>query len=720
MPGADFNEQESIRKFEGQQSLPQTVNQTPASKRSSNFSVNALGNIRKRKRCPIDPEASVVLKYWDICTAVCLIFVCFVSPFEVAFLVGEADVVTTKFIERGANTLFWVNRAVDAIFFTDMVIQFFLMYPKSTQYGTTYVSSRKAIVKHYLKGWFLCDLLSILPYDFVGMIVGDDPNAAKDLSQLKVIRVVRLVRLLKLARLFRGMRILKRWELEMGFPYRKITLWVLLITVLLSAHWISCVLGIMNNLQGKMCTNSLDDDPECVETWFSNAASGIVSRGREVTPWRSYCAALYVSSTIIVHPHSMVAQNDEERGCFIVLIFLGGFLWTRVISKCTAITTSMNKHNILYHATMDDLNGISANMGLPKEMRKQLRAFFMNTRDSSLRSTWKDLLAKMSPSLRTQVAYHTNKVWLRRIPYFSMMSRIALQEIAMALKLEYFAMGESFGENFNLYVMMRGLCSWTRGVIRPKTSLLTPGTVWGEEHLLLTNWELLVPNTVKAVSFCEVNSIHRKSFEEIMQDHPEFASELSRFHRKYCFIRGVMRIAENNRIQKDGLDPIDWTHVDAEMRHRKTKAMRELQTSLADKSGRWSKTSLSEADQPEVSPLLEGTNGGPSPNFAMEGLREKLDELLVLTKGITDHMNSLEQRTTKLEESHRSCDGKLTSLQTTLGVVLDEISAVQRSLGSIRVAPQPAIKCCGSSYHLPAALKTTLTRDDTGAKLLHP
>merc|ERR1719161_1273419 len=95
-------------------------------------------------------------------------------------------------------------------------------------------------------------------------------------------------------------------------------------------------------------------------TWFSPAAMEYNSQGQELTSYRKYIVALYAASTMIVHPHVYSPQNEWERQPFIVLIFVGGFIWTRVISRSTALITSMDRHNIHYQSTMDDLNAIAS------------------------------------------------------------------------------------------------------------------------------------------------------------------------------------------------------------------------------------------------------------------------------------------------------------------------------------------------------------------------
>ena len=91
-----------------------------------------------------------------------------------------------------------------------------------------WVDEPKKIVCHYLKGWFVLDIISILPFDFASLKdPNEDPDAesSSDLSMLKLVRIIRLLRLIKLVRLVRGARILKRWESKLAINYSTLTLW---------------------------------------------------------------------------------------------------------------------------------------------------------------------------------------------------------------------------------------------------------------------------------------------------------------------------------------------------------------------------------------------------------------------------------------------------------------------------------------------------------------
>merc|ERR1719316_166696 len=104
-----------------------------------------------------------------------------------------------------------------------------------------------------------------------------------------------------------------------------------------------------------------------------------------------YLVALHVAASIIVHPISAQPTSSSERLIFLALLFWGGFIWTQIISRSTSIATSMDRHNIFYKQTMDDLNIISDNLGLTPALKRKLRGFFMCMKDWSQRTTWEEL-----------------------------------------------------------------------------------------------------------------------------------------------------------------------------------------------------------------------------------------------------------------------------------------------------------------------------------------
>ena len=154
----------------------------------------------------LDPNQKF-MRQWDVVTMVALLFTATVTPYEVALLETELD------------ALFFVNRLVDLVFVSDMVMNFFLMYRENAELGGGMVRDKKRIRRHYLRGWFALDFISILPFDIVAFAL-----RSSSLGKMKALRIIRLLRLLKLVRILRASRIFKRWESSIAVSYTYLAL----------------------------------------------------------------------------------------------------------------------------------------------------------------------------------------------------------------------------------------------------------------------------------------------------------------------------------------------------------------------------------------------------------------------------------------------------------------------------------------------------------------
>ena len=75
-----------------------------------------------------------------------------VSPTRVAFVTADS------------NTWIYINFFVDFCFFVDMLVIFNTAL-EDEEYNI--IQDRKVISSHYLQGWFLVDIISIIPFDFI-------------------------------------------------------------------------------------------------------------------------------------------------------------------------------------------------------------------------------------------------------------------------------------------------------------------------------------------------------------------------------------------------------------------------------------------------------------------------------------------------------------------------------------------------------------------------
>ena len=208
----------------------------------------------------IDPRRSRIMAGWDCVTTVCLLFTAIVTPVEVSILEAPLD-----WAEAARDPLFIINRLIDIVFFTDMVLQFMLMIQSfDDREGVKWIDEPRIIIRTYLRGWFALDVMSLVPsaFDLVPLASSDGESVASsrwrpcgngqrclnydastsNLGRFKAFRILRVCRLIKLTRLLRASRMLRRWETRVSINYASLALGRVVTIYFVAAHWCACVL----------------------------------------------------------------------------------------------------------------------------------------------------------------------------------------------------------------------------------------------------------------------------------------------------------------------------------------------------------------------------------------------------------------------------------------------------------------------------------------------
>ena len=211
----------------------------------------------------LDPRCSRFLLCWDVLCLLTLLYVATFTPFECAFFF---DIPWSE-----GRIYFVLNRIVDAVFFIDVIIHFFVAAPRENHPagGGTWSTTVRETSRHYLRGWFAIDLLTLLPSLFdildvvltppvvplppnaptpprrlpdVGWVRAEGPSGVRLLFALRVVRVLRL---LKMLRLIRVNRVLARLSFDSAMFAGGVCIILELSTyILFAAHWFACCIGL--------------------------------------------------------------------------------------------------------------------------------------------------------------------------------------------------------------------------------------------------------------------------------------------------------------------------------------------------------------------------------------------------------------------------------------------------------------------------------------------
>ena len=117
-------------------------------------------------------------------------------------------------------------------------------------------------------------------------------------------------------------------------------------------------------------------------------------------------------------------------------MLIGGCTYAYLIGDICSVLSNTDPATSEYQSTMDMLNQYMDEIKLPTTLRTSLREYFVHCRPLYRQAFYHDLLNKMSPKLRGDVALHNNAAWIERIPFFVSSDRIEKEEFITAVSMK--------------------------------------------------------------------------------------------------------------------------------------------------------------------------------------------------------------------------------------------------------------------------------------------
>ena len=71
-------------------------------------------------------------------------------------------------LETRLDALFFINQSINLIFIIDVCMQFAMPVPNDKT--GELIRSHREIARRYLSGWFAIDVISVLPFDLIGIV----------------------------------------------------------------------------------------------------------------------------------------------------------------------------------------------------------------------------------------------------------------------------------------------------------------------------------------------------------------------------------------------------------------------------------------------------------------------------------------------------------------------------------------------------------------------
>lgn len=394
-------------------------------------------------RFTIHPQSSRKIA-WDVVVSLLIFYSVIVIPYRIGFGL-EA--------EGFAYGFDWF---VDGMFFLDMAASSLTAFWLNDELETR----RGRILRNYLRGWFIIDLVSTLPVDlmlgplFAVDAAADDggPGGASSggasadaLRSIKLIKFFRLVRLIKLARLLK----LRKFggSLEGAFRLNPALqrLLKLLLQIIFVAHLLACFWFF---------TSTLDDSSD--DNWV--VAHGLADDDIDT----QYLASFYwtVATMMAVGYGDIHAVNNVEKAYSILVQVTGATSFGFIIANISAFLETFDPKASAYRTRMDRLKQYMRDRELPRRLQRRVRKYYdyILTKESIFDD--QSILAQLPSHLMENIILHVHGTKAKGIDFLryedsSFVAYImARSKVLLALSGEVVCEQESVGTH--IYVILQG------------------------------------------------------------------------------------------------------------------------------------------------------------------------------------------------------------------------------------------------------------------------
>ncbi|MBI2890184.1 MAG: ion transporter [Nitrospirae bacterium] len=424
---------------------------------------------------------------WDVLVIVATVIACVESPLRITLNYPMTD------------GLLRYDLLVSLMFVADVMINFVA----PLQEGKKLITDPRMIAGRYLRGWFVIDLLSALPFDLLlGGMAGGTAN--------RMLRLLRLTRLLRLVRLAQFMRKISRRSAVAPGVLRMA---YLVFWILMAAHFTACIwlyLGAGNSA-GTSGNYAMDDSV------------------------RNYVRALYwVTTTLTTIGYGDIAPVTNVQTVFTMFVqLMGAGMYGFVIGNIANLIANLDVAKAQHREKMEKIATFMKYKSIPADTQNKVEDYYGYLWETRRGYNEFQIVEDFPRPLRAEVLMFLNREMIQKVPIFEGASLDFLTEIVLSLKPVVYPPGSyvfkkgSVGRN--MYFISRGTIEVVSEDGETVFATLTGGNFFGEIALLLDQ-----PRTasIRSADYSDLYTIDKETFERVLKNYPEVESQIQEFARK--------------------------------------------------------------------------------------------------------------------------------------------------------------------------------------------
>ncbi|RTG86490.1 hyperpolarization activated cyclic nucleotide-gated potassium channel 2 [Schistosoma bovis] len=409
------------------------------------------------------------------------------------------------------------NSISDTLFILDIIVNFRTGIIRN-DFVDDIILDPTEIAREYLKTWFILDMISSIPMDYVLFAFKgyEQGERAEHLVQagraLRILRLAKLLSLLRLLRLSRLVRYITQWEEFINIASKFMGICNLVLIMLILGHWNACLQFLVPMLM---------DFP--IDSWVSKA------RLQNAHWFEQYTWALFkaLSHMLSIGYGRYPPSTLPEAWITIISMMTGATCYALFVGHAAALIQSFDASKRKYREMLKQVEEYMAYKKYPRALRRRIAGYYEHRYKGKMFNE-KEILGELSECLREQIINYNCRALVASVPIFANADQNFVSEVIVKLKQEVFQPGDliiregTYGTK--MYFIQEGVVNIITkdGILATR---LSDGCYFGE-ICLLTNARRVA--SVEAETYCTLYSLDQKNFYDVLENYPEMRVTLEK------------------------------------------------------------------------------------------------------------------------------------------------------------------------------------------------
>ena len=514
------------------------------------------------------------IKRWDLLVLAGLFLLAFILPYQIGVSGGVAILTHVTWLV--------VNILLNAIFLVDTFLYFFRTYYRP---DGSMVMDLKMIRRHYLRTYFVPNLVSVLPYTMMFYAVGSNyldstgepnPEVQNFISFILYASLLKLIRLVRVRTIIRASDTVTTFRMKHNSQVLELLKYVWLIVAV--SHWFACIWCFVVFIEAdNFSEKAMLATPNWIAGWYADNAvdGGLYPLGWNHAVDRYILSLFWAIQTITsIGYGNVVPVTRAEYFVACVLQLCAGIMWAYVIGGLVGVVAGMGSRAEEFRTRIDQANDLIHQFSDPEEVtedtheqdavtldskvvarhiRNYIHKQYSKSKGESCINTIPSLfpvLDTLTPDLQKASSVLLANRYLRVVPYLSSeyMSLNELSIVAMQCLNLDFNSGEAINTNNAVEGVGRGVYVFVSGSAfsLDKTSarksstssenfkvkrfgLVTAGMCYGADTVLLADDNEAAKGRLKFLTFSHVVFIPRQAIMEALKKSPKAWKDCARW-----------------------------------------------------------------------------------------------------------------------------------------------------------------------------------------------